>query len=143
MKIEIGAFDDVVQLECEIPEFDYAHDRKALQDRMSTNSLILVARVAGAPAGFKAAYEVSPKVFYAWIGGVLPEYRRQGVAKALLDAQEAWAIEQGYERIRVKSMNRFMPMVRLLLKNDYLIVGYEDRGDKWSSKIWFEKELKA
>jgi ribosomal protein S18 acetylase RimI-like enzyme len=46
--------------------------------------LLLVAYVEGEPAGFKVGYQEGRHTFYSAKGGVLPQYRRRGVARALL-----------------------------------------------------------
>ena len=103
--------------------------------------LLLGAFCEGEPAGYKVGYAISPTEFYSWLGGVLPVYRRQGVATRLRLEQEQWATESGYTSILVKSSNRFPAMLQLLLASGYQIVGYEDRDDPLSSKISFRKQL--
>lgn len=46
--------------------------------------LMLMASLQDTPVGFKIGYEQQPGVFYSAKGGVLPEARRQGIARALL-----------------------------------------------------------
>lgn len=47
--------------------------------------LMLMAFLQDTPVGFKIGYEKEPSVFYSAKGGVLPEARRQGIARALLE----------------------------------------------------------
>ena len=60
--------------------------------------LMLMAYVDDAPVGFKIGYEQQPGVFYSAKGGVLPEARRQGIARALLEEMLRVARERGYRR---------------------------------------------
>ncbi|MBK7940001.1 MAG: GNAT family N-acetyltransferase [Lewinellaceae bacterium] len=38
----------------------------------------------------KTNFLALPDTFYSWLGGVLPEYRRQGVATQLMQHQHDW-----------------------------------------------------
>lgn len=90
---------------------------------------------------YKLGYALDSNTFYSWLGAVAPECRGQGIAQALLNAQEAWVKAHSYLAIKVKSMNRFPAMLSLLIKNDYAIVGYEDRGCTQTNKILFTKDI--
>jgi ribosomal protein S18 acetylase RimI-like enzyme len=50
-------------------------------------SLILVASIQKMLLGYKVAYKDGQDL-YSWMGGVLPEYRKMGIAKKLADEQE-------------------------------------------------------
>lgn len=90
--------------------------------------------------GFKLGYATSNKSFYSFLGGVLPEYRKKGLALKMADQQELWCRNNGFKKITTKSMNQFKPMVILNLKNGFEITGteWDERG---KLKILFEKEL--
>lgn len=141
--IREGTIDEAMAVDRQIPEFHMvgdAYDRATYEDRLRDRpKLILVAEVRGDFAGFKVGYEEDPQTFYSWLGGVVPEFRRTGVANALRERQEAWARSSGYERIRVKSMKRFPQMLRLLVSAGYGIVTTEGEGER--SKIVFELPL--
>src|SRR6266849_4016134 len=47
------------------------------------NVMMMVARLGDRPVGFFLGFELKPLVFFAWFYGVLPEFRRQGVASQL------------------------------------------------------------
>ncbi|MGC9552370.1 GNAT family N-acetyltransferase, partial [Vibrio metoecus] len=53
-----------------------------------------------------------------------------------------WALEQGYQRIKVKSRNQFPAMLRLLIRNNYLIEEYEKKDQILESRIHFVKSIK-
>src|SRR6516165_9196445 len=61
------------------------------------NILRLLARIGDRPVGFFIGFELKPAVFFAWFYGVLPEFRRQGIASQLMDAVHAWARQNDYE----------------------------------------------
>jgi predicted GNAT superfamily acetyltransferase len=90
--------------------------------------------------GFKLGYQYNEDTLYSWVGGVLPEYRKQGIAQKLLELQHQMAKEKGYKKVRTKSMNRFKPMIILNLKNGFDIVKVYT-NDSGQTKIIFEKSL--
>jgi len=123
-----------------IPELGKADPRK-IRERTAAGYLLLLARSGGEVAGFKLGYPLSGRVFYSWIGGIRPEFRRQGVARQLLERQEEIVRERGYSMLRMKSMNRFPAMLRLLIAAGHQIIGVEDEGEPAKLKVVFEKIL--
>ena len=81
--IRKGSFEEVLKIGNQIPEFsdpisidDY---RERIKDHLS---LILVAYDKDIPVGFKIGYDRwEDGSFYSWLGGVLPAYRNQGIAR--------------------------------------------------------------
>ncbi len=124
-----------------LPEFTQTEALESLAQRLGDDYLALVYHEAGQDLGFKLGYAESTAVFYSWLGGVRPEARGRGVAQALLEAQETWAREQGFRQLRVKSMNRFPAMLRLLVRNAYLVEGLTPAQDPLWTKIHFSKSL--
>lgn len=136
----MGTAKDVVKVSAQIPEFDLVTTRQTIEQRMAgKRGLILVASVDNVPIGFKVGYSLSEDTFYSWIGGVIPRYRGQGIASLLLNAQEKWAVESGFTRINVKSMNRYPSMLKLLVSNNYQITGIE-KSNGPDDKIFFSKK---
>ncbi|WP_318458125.1 GNAT family N-acetyltransferase [Photobacterium leiognathi] len=105
------------------------------------SALILVAENQQQLVGVKIGYALDKQVFYSWLGGVLPVGRGHGVAQALLEAQEAWVIDQGYQQLAVKSRNRFPAMVRLLMRNGYIIEDIEKKEGVLDYRLYFRKAL--
>ena len=91
--------------------------------------------------GFKVGYQYDDQTFYSWVGGVLPSYRKQGIAQRLMELQHQSAAKSGYQKVRTKSMNRFKPMLILNLKNGFDIVQMYT-NESGQTKIVFEKEIK-
>jgi len=91
--------------------------------------------------GFKIGYRYNDTTFYSWVGGVLPKYRRKGIAKKLAELQEQKVQEKDYKKMRTKSMNRFRHMMILNLKNGFEITNIYT-NDVGQTKIVFEKLLK-
>ncbi len=141
--IKPASLDDLLLVDSQIPEFDGRNTLSKLQTKCAdVEHLALVAYIDNEPVAYKLGYALDSNTFYSWLGAVAPKCRGQGIAQALLNAQEAWVQEHNYRAIKVKSMNRFPAMLSMLIKNSYAIVGYEDRGSLQTSKILFTKEIK-
>lgn len=143
MKIREGSLSEVVTVVTEIDEFIVKENEQSLAQRLEgKRHLILVAEQQEQILGFKIGYELNSDTFYSWFGGVSPKARNLGLAQKLLDVQESWAIEQGYQQLKVKSRNQFPAMLRLLLRNNYLIESFEPYEPLSESRIHFVKQLK-
>ena len=128
---------EMARAEAIVPEFTRAHSASDFEAKLSGRVyLALLAWDGDRIVGSKIGYALEPTVFYSWIGGVNPDYRAQGLAAELLHRQEAWCSERGFQRVRVKSENRFRGMLIFLLKN-----GYEIRAVNGRGQIEFEKTL--
>lgn len=143
MKIREGSLSEVVAVVTEIDEFIVKENEQSLAQRLEgKRHLILVAEQQGQILGFKIGYELDSDTFYSWFGGVSPKARNLGLAQKLLDVQEYWVIKQGYQQLKVKSRNQFPAMLRLLLRNNYLIENFEPYEPLLESRIHFVKQLK-
>ena len=100
-------------------------DRLDLSSRLvGKHSPVLVLAADGhTPVGFKLGYERSAGQCYSWLGGVHPDYRRQGIARELMRQQHAWAREAGYRAVTTETENRFRAMLLLDLQEGFDIVG--------------------
>ncbi|MEZ8158991.1 GNAT family N-acetyltransferase [Vibrio splendidus] len=137
-----GSLEEVVSVVEQITEFARKESVASLSERLAgKTSMILVAEEAGVLLGFKIGYELDENTFYSWFGGVLPIARNKGVAQAQLDTQEQWVQQQGYKRLKVKSRNQFPAMLRLLLRNGYLIEKLEEKEDINAHRIHFLKQI--
>jgi GNAT superfamily N-acetyltransferase len=105
------------------------------------NILTLIARLDDRPVGFWMGFELKPAMFYQWLGAVVPDLRRHGIARQMQDAQQAWAKDHGYEYIRCECMNHQREFIHFAID-----VGYDIIGTRWDSThadnlINFEKNL--
>ena len=142
MKIRQASLAEATEVLARISEFAQPADEHALEVRLRGKApLILVAELDGQLVGVKIGYRLSETCFYSWLGGVAPEGRCNGVAQALLEAQETWVKQQGFEELRVKSRNRFPAMLRLLLRNGYLIEHMEKKDGLEDYRLHFVKNL--
>jgi GNAT superfamily N-acetyltransferase len=84
------------------------------------------------------------RVLYTWIGGTRRDWRGQGFFRALTEQQEAWAVEQGFDEIVVKTKNRFYEMRGTLDHLHFEVVKYERNPlDNAESKVYLTKKLHA
>jgi GNAT superfamily N-acetyltransferase len=131
----------IVQLYNQI--FRPARDRESFLRRYQGrhNVLQMVARIEDRPVGFFLGFELKPGVFFAWFYGVLPEYRRQGIASQLMEAVHSWARMNDYEQLRFECHNQHRPMLHLAIALGYDIVGIRWDGDRNANLVIFEKAL--
>lgn len=140
--IKPASLDDLLLVDSQIPEFDGRNTFSKLQAKCAgVEHLALVAYIDNEPVAYKLGYALDSNTFYSWLGAVAPKCRGQGIAQALLNAQEAWVKANNYRTIKVKSMNRFPAMLSMLIKSGYAITGYEDRRSPQTSKILFTKDI--
>jgi GNAT superfamily N-acetyltransferase len=105
------------------------------------NVLQLVARLGDRPVGFFLGFELKPMMFFAWFYGVVPEFRRQGIASQLMEAVHSWARQHEYEAIRFECHNQHRPMLHLAIAQEYDIVGIRWDPDRGENLVIFEKVL--
>ena len=103
---------------------------------------VLVARRDGRAVGFKVGYGESRTTFYSAKGGVLPEARRQGVARALLAAMEAEARRLGYERFAFDTFpNKHAGMTVLGLAAGFTVTAAGYNAAYRDYRLRFEREI--
>ena len=82
------------------------------------------------------------KVLYGWIGGTRRDWRGQGFFRALTNEQEAWALDNGFDEILVKTKNRFYDMRSTLDHLEFNVVKFERSDhDRQESKVYLSKQL--
>ena len=92
--------------------------------------LILVAWSGDEATGFKLGYRLDESTFYSAKGGVRDEYRRNGIARALLYAMLEVAESRGYERFVYDTFpNKHPGMTVLGLDEGFRVIraGYSSR----------------
>jgi hypothetical protein len=84
------------------------------------------------------------RILYSWIGGTRRDWRGQGHFRALTEESEAWAIEQGFHEVVVKTKNRFYDMRGMLAHLRFDVIKHEPSpGDQQNSKVYLSKQLTA
>lgn len=125
-----------------IPEFRDSYPPAEYEKRLSQGPhLALLAYVEGEAAGGKVGYALDSDCFYSWMGAVLPQWRRHGIAELLAVQQEQWAREQGFTRIRFKTRNSCRAMLQFALRRGFNIIGVEPKELIPDYRIWLEKSL--
>jgi hypothetical protein len=81
------------------------------------------------------------KILYTWIGGTRRDWRGQGHFRALTEQQEAWAIDNGFDEILVKTKNKFYEMRGTLDHLRFDVVKYEPDPNNHESKVYLSKKL--
>ncbi|WP_075343354.1 GNAT family N-acetyltransferase [Tenacibaculum agarivorans] len=119
---------------------DALHDFFIDRIQSKKDVIIIIAYETKKPVGFKIGYQYNETTFYSWVGGVLPDYRRKGIAQKLAITQETLIKKRGYTKLRTKSMNRFKPMLLLNIKNGFDIVQVYT-NESGQQKIVFEKNI--
>jgi ribosomal protein S18 acetylase RimI-like enzyme len=113
--------------------------RRRLEGRRHV--LLLIARLEQSPVGFLVALELKPDTHRLWLCGVLPEYRRRGVASQLLEAHRGRARERGYRRVRFECFNRHRAMLHAAVTSGFNIIGLRWDNQNHDHLVIFEKEL--
>jgi GNAT superfamily N-acetyltransferase len=123
--------------------FRPAHEAEFFRRRFlgRYNPLLLIASMDQTPVGFFVGFELKPGVFFAWLYGVLPDCRRQGIASQLMSAAHAWAAQQGYETMRFECHNQHRAMLHLAIEQQYDIVGLRYDSDRQANLVIVEKSL--
>lgn len=143
IKIRKGTIAEVVVLSRGVTEFFQPYSEKIYEERLSAvPHLILIATADGKPVGFKVGYlRFGHDVFYSWMGGVLDQNRRKGIATMLADQQEAWAKTQGFVKVILKTRNRMSKMIHFGLNRGFMIEDLIKKEDVKDYRIVMEKIL--
>lgn len=82
------------------------------------------------------------RILYSWIGGTRSDWRGRGHFRALTEQQEAWALEQGFKEVVVKTKNKFYGMRGTLTHLNFDVVKFERNPlDNSLSKVYLSKRI--
>lgn len=82
------------------------------------------------------------RILYSWIGGTRSDWRAQGHFRALTEQQEAWALEQGFDALVVKTKNRYYGMRSSLDRLGFDVIKFErSPDDNRESKLYLCKKI--
>jgi GNAT superfamily N-acetyltransferase len=96
---------------------------------------------AGRFVGFKAGYAMSQRKYYSWLGGVDPEFRRLGIASALMERQHEWVAQRGYSIVETASNQENRAMAQANLRHGFSVCGV--RTEPHRVQILFSKSLRS
>jgi hypothetical protein len=106
-------------------------------------ALILLARNSdNTLIACKIGYQYSNDVFYSWIGGVHPNFRKHGIARHLMQLQHEWCIKHHFRMIRTKTLFNNSIMYALNIKNGFSVIGNDIPG-KYGPKLIYSKLLSS
>ena len=133
----------IASLDAAIFPVPISKDEFAASLRSRHNLCVLIAQHGPEPCGYKIGYEFSPDVFYSFSGGVLPAFRRRGIANALLTEQHRLAKDLGYSIVRTHTKNEYREMLLLNIRAGFDITGVYYKSGERSHSIILEKVLNA
>ena len=140
--IRPGNFQECIALSRQIPEFNSPYDVTEYEKRCAEGHILLNAFVGEKPTGFKVGYDrFKDGSFYSWMGGVFPQYRKQGVSSSLANNQEKWTREKGFSSIRLKTWKRHQAMLKFCIQRGFTIIKKIPKNFDSESRIWLEKQL--
>ena len=140
--IREGAFQECVDLSSKIPEFNSPYKIEEYKQRCAGKYLVLIAEIDNQSVGFKIGYDrFNNGSFYSWMGGVLPKFRRMGVAYSLANFQEKWATKNEFSSILLKTRQKHDGMIAFSLNRGFIITEETQITPVEETRIWMEKLL--
>jgi len=135
--------DLLVELEKKI--FDEPLSREVFHRELKgrPNLSILVGYIQGDACGYKIGFEYHSdhEYFYSWNGGIIPNYRRRGIASALMARQHEIAKAKGFRYIRTQTKNKYRNMLLLNIKEGFEVTGVYKKLREKQHGIILEREL--
>jgi len=137
-----GEIDTIAEIYNEL--FSPARDREFFKKRFRGrhNVSMLVAMLDDRHVGFTIGFELMPSTFFSWLCGVLPDFRRLGIATQLIKGQQAWAIDHNYSIIRFECQNQHRPMLHVAISEGYDLVGMRWDTATGNNVAIFERDLR-
>ncbi len=140
--IREGAFQECVDLSSKIPEFNSPYKIEEYKKRCAGKYLVLIAEIDNQSVGFKIGYDrFNNGSFYSWMGGVLPKFRRMGVAYSLANFQEKWATKDEFSSILLKTRQKHDGMIAFSLNRGFIITEETQITPVEETRIWMQKLL--
>jgi len=121
------------------PPTEEAFFARRFRGRMNVS--MLVAIVERQHVGFIIGFELMPSTYFCWLCGVVPDFRRAGIATQLMQGQQAWARDHDYALMRFECQNQHRPMMHAAITEGYDLVGIRWDSVTANNMVIFEKEL--
>ena len=104
--------------------------------------IILEARLNEKPVGFKIGYRENAKIFYSAKGGVLPLFRRKGIAIVLLNSMMEKVADLGYQYFAFDTFPNLHPgMTILAMEHGFTLKKADYNAIYKEYRLRFEKKL--
>lgn len=104
------------------------HPDELLSNWRQGECFLVAADASGQPIAF---LDMTAQTWHdvGWIRNLVVDrnYRRQGIATALLNAARYWAHDNKLRRIMVESQTKNYPAIRFAQKHGFVFCGYNDR----------------
>ena len=109
-------------------EVKYPRNSFTLADEWNKRDVVFVALNNNEPIGYASFTEehISSVVWMVDLV-VVPQFRRQGIAIALLNAGQSWAVERGARRLVMEMQSKNQACIRLAQKMGFEFCGYNDQ----------------
>ena len=144
INIREGSFQECVDLSSKIPEFNSPYKIEEYKKRCAGEYLVLIAEIDNQLVGFKIGYDrFNDGSFYSWMGGVLPKFRRMGVAYSLANLQEKWATKNEFSSILLKTRQKHDRMIAFSLNRGFIITEETHITPDEETRIWMQKSLNS
>ena len=138
--IREGSLQECVDLSFKIPEFSSPYKIEEYKKRCAGNYLALIAEIDNQLVGFKIGYDrFKNGSFYSWMSGVLPRFRRMGIAYSLANFQEKWTTKNGFNSILLKTLQKHDGMIAFSLNRCFIIIKYIQIIPNEQTRMWIEK----
>jgi len=89
---------------------------------------VFVVKSDNGVAAYKAGYAIAYDRYYSWLGGVRPQYRRQGLGKQLMDAQHEWLKGSRFQLLETHVEQKNRAMIQLNLNSGFAATGEFMKG---------------
>ena len=142
--IHEAKLDDAVLVSLNIPEFDDPYEMPEYLKRLhgTTHHILTSYDDDHNPIAFKIGYQRDTNgSFYSWMGGVLPNYRRKGIANNLANQQDGWAKKNGYKSIKMQTRKKHKTMLALAISRRFQITRIIEKIPDSNTRIWMNKPL--
>ncbi len=141
LEIVEGTIQQALEISKQITELESPYEEGEYMKRFKNiMHLILIAYWKGKPAGFKIGYQVEDH-FYSWMGGILPEFRKNKIAKRLASFQQSYLKNMGIDKIRMKTRNKHKAMIQFAISDGFYITGFEEHKNIDESRILLDKDI--
>jgi ribosomal-protein-alanine N-acetyltransferase len=104
----------------------YPKDPFSLADEWTQKVQVFVAVNLNEPVGYLCLAGNSSSAVWVTDLVVNAEWRRRGVASALLNAVQEWGPARGYKKLFLEMQSKNHPAIRLAQKHGYEFCGYND-----------------